>query len=282
MRFVPEILRQLTVFHRLKGAALQREKLKDYRNVVSIQAIVLVLIMTLEDIVNLTGIVGAQQYVFLLFMGFAGLYLLLLWDMLKNFTSSMLILRGALFVLLVMFVLGVMGENPYKRLLPEPRPFYIFIHTNLVMIQTYVMILAVLDIFTGNRLTSDKLWGSACVYMMAGFAFGDIYDLLNLIAPGCFGTDIAVGFPSYLAGVFYSFSTLGGLDAGYPQQSRLVHNISVIQSVLANLYLVFLIGRILGMSSESKSSDDEDEHDTHGDDGEYGTSMKAKTSEALR
>jgi hypothetical protein len=256
MRFVPDILRQLTVFHRLKGAALQREKLKDYRNVVTIQGIVLVLIMTLEDVVGITGVTGAQKYVFLLFMGFAGLYLLLLWDMMKNFTSNLLVLRGALVVLLAMFVLGVLGENPFQRMLPEPRPFYIFIHINLVAIQLYVMVLAVQDIFSGVRLTSDKLWGSACVYMMAGFAFGDIYDLLNLINPGCFGMEIPVGFSSYLAGVFYSFSTLGGLDAGYPQQSRLVHNIAVIQSVQANLYLVFLIGRILGMNTVSIPDDD--------------------------
>ncbi len=249
MKFVPDIIRQLGVFHHLKGAALQREKLKDYRNVVYLQTIVVVLLMTLEDAVALTGIKEAQKYVYLLFMGFAGLYLLLLWDMLKNFTANMVVLRGALVILLIMFVLGVLGENPYKRLLPEPRPFYIFIHVNLFAIQVYVMVLAVRDIFTGNRLTTDKLWGSACVYMMSAFAFGDVYDLLNLLNPGCFGTEIPVGFPSYLAGVFYSFSTLGGLDAGYPNQARLVHNVSVIQAVQANLYLVFLIGRILGMNT---------------------------------
>jgi hypothetical protein len=257
MRFIPDILRQLAVFHTLKGAALQREKLKDYRNVVILQITVLIILMTLQDLLSATGISGVEKFVNLLFMGFAGLYLLLLWDMLKNFTSNVLTLRLVLVILLVMFVLGVMGENPFQRLLPEPRPFYIFIHVNLFVIQLYVMALAIRDIFSGNRVTSDKLWGSACVYLIAGFAFGDVYDLLNLILPGTFGVDIPVGFPSYLAGVFYSYSTLGGLDAGYPEQSRLVHNVAVIQLVLANLYLVFLIGRILGMSAPADSEAEE-------------------------
>jgi hypothetical protein len=85
------------------------------------------------------------------------------------------------------------------------------------------------------------------VYLMVGFVFGDVFDLLNLLSPGSFGVEIPVGFASYLGGVYYSYATLGGVDAGYEHVSRLVRNISVIESLFGNLYLVFLIGRILGL-----------------------------------
>lgn len=231
----------------LSTAALQREKLKDYRNIVVIQVTVITILMTMEDLLAGIGFVDIQKWVYTLFIAFAGFYLLLLWDMMRNFTSNMLIVRGSLAWLMVLFVLGAMGENPFQRLLPNPRPFYIFIHTSLTIIQGYVISLSIRDIFARGGVTSDKLWGSACVYLMIGFVFGDIFDLLNLLNPGTFGVDIPVGFASYLGGVYFSYATLGGVDAGYNNMSRLVRNVSVIESLFGNLYLVFLIGRILGL-----------------------------------
>lgn len=231
----------------MTSAALQREKLKDYRNIVTIQVTVVVILMTLEDLLAGIGFVDIQKWVYTLFIAFAGFYLLLLWDMMRNFTGNMLIVRGSLAWLMVLFVLGAMGENPFKRLLDNPRPYYIFIHTSLTIIQGFIITLSIRDIFSGARVTSDKLWGSACVYLMIGFVFGDIFDLLNLLSPGCFGTEIPVGFASYLGGVYFSYATLGGVDTGYENLSRLVRNVSVIESLFGNLYLVFLIGRILGL-----------------------------------
>ncbi|MCU0428115.1 MAG: hypothetical protein MUF71_21085 [Candidatus Kapabacteria bacterium] len=235
------LTRQLTT------AALQREKLKDYRNIVTIQVTVVIILMTLEDLLAGIGLVDIQKWVYTLFIAFAGFYLLLLWDMMRNFTQNMLIVRGSLAWLMVLFVLGAMGENPFQRLLPNPRPYYIFIHTSLTIIQGFIITLAIRDIFSGSRVTSDKLWGSACVYLMIGFVFGDIFDLLNLLSPGCFGVEIPVGFASYLGGVYFSYATLGGVDTGFDNMSRLVRNVSVIESLFGNLYLVFLIGRILGL-----------------------------------
>jgi hypothetical protein len=242
----------------LSTAALQREKLKDYKNIVAIQVVVITLLMTLQDLLAGIGFVDIQKWVFTLFIAFAGFYLLLLWDMMRNFTSNMLIVRGSLVWLLLLFVLGAMGENPFQRLLDNPRPYYIFIHTSLITIQGFIIVLAIRDIFSGKGVTSDKLWGSACVYLMMGYAFGDLYDILNLLSPGCFGVDIPVGFASYLGGVYFSYSTLGGIESGYQNLSRLVRNVSVIEALWGNLYLVFLIGRILGLptgnSSETQST----------------------------
>jgi hypothetical protein len=248
----------------LSTTALQREKLKDYRNIVVIQVTVITILMTLEDLLAGIGLVDIQKWVYTLFIAFAGFYLLLLWDMMRNFTSNMLIVRGSLAWLMVLFVLGAMGENPFQRLLDNPRPYYIFIHTSLTIIQTYIITLSIRDIFSGSRVTSDKLWGSACVYLMVGFVFGDVFDILNLLSPGCFGVEIPVGFASYLGGVYFSYATLGGVDAGYEHLSRLVRNVSVIESLFGNLYLVFLIGRILGLptgaGAEEKSPKDAPKH----------------------
>ena len=239
----------------LSAGALQREKLKDYRNIVLIQVSVITLLMTLEDLLEGIGLIGIQPWIYTLFIGFAGFYLLLLWDMMRNFTNNMLVVRGSLAWLLVLFVLGAMGENPFQRLLDNPRPYYIFIHCSLIVIQSYIVVLALRDIFSGNRVTSDKLWGSACVYLMMGYAFGDVYDVLNLVNPGCFGVEIPVGFASYLSGVYFSYATLGGIEAGYENLSRLVRNVSVIEALWGNLYLVFLIGRILGLPLAAQSGE---------------------------
>jgi hypothetical protein len=249
----------------LSESALQREKLKDYRNIVLIQVSVITLLMTLEDLLEGIGFIGIQPWIYTLFIGFAGFYLLLLWDMMRNFTNNMLVVRGSLAWLLALFTLGAMGENPFQRLLDNPRPYYIFIHCSLIVIQAYIITFAIRDIFSGNRVTSDKLWGAACVYLMMGYAFGDLYDVLNLVNPGCFGVEIPVGFASYLSGVYFSYATLGGVEAGYENLSRLVRNVSVIEALWGNLYLVFLIGRILGLplathSEQPGKNEEKNEH----------------------
>ena len=82
---------------------------------------------------------------------------------------------------------------------------------------------------------------------MIGIAFGSLYDIINIIQPGSFGEKINLGLESYSECIYYSMNVLGGLDTAYPNPTRLIRNIGVIEAVWGNLFIVLLIGNLLGL-----------------------------------
>jgi hypothetical protein len=105
---------------------------------------------------------------------------------------------------------------------------------------------AIRDMFSAGFITSDKLWGAACVFLMVGISFGSLYDLICIARPGSLGVDIELGLPNYSECVTYSFSVLGGIDSDL-KPTKLVKNISVIESVWGVLYAMLIIGKLLGL-----------------------------------
>jgi hypothetical protein len=102
------------------------------------------------------------------------------------------------------------------------------------------------DIFGKSMVSFDKLWGSVCLFLMMGIAFASIYDILIFIAPMSFGIQVEPGFPSFVESLYYSLVTIGGGTPSFPNVSHLVRNIAAIEGVWGTLYLVILIGRIIG------------------------------------
>ncbi len=229
----------------MSASELAAEKTKDYRNILVLQFIVIVIYFTLEEVLRIVGLLSVIPYKNLIFLAAAGAYFFLLWDMLRNFISSRMVIGGSFGLLMFDYFLGVLGENPFYQLITQPRPFYFFIHTTLMSIEWMVIYFVIRDLFTASRTTSDKLWCSACLYLTIGITFGSLYDLLNIIQPGSFGRPVPVGFNSYIEGIYYSIAILGSGQPPYPNASALHRSIGILQSVWNNLYLVLLIGRVL-------------------------------------
>ena len=127
------------------------------------------------------------------------------------------------------------------------RQTYLFIlHSILLPIEVTVIGFAIRDLFSAGFITSDKLWGAACVFLMVGISFGSLYDLISIARPGSLGVNIELGLPSYSECVTYSFGVLGGIDSDL-QPSKLIKNISIIESVWGVLYAMLIIGKLLGL-----------------------------------
>jgi asparagine N-glycosylation enzyme membrane subunit Stt3 len=231
------------------NSELQKEKQKDYRNVVVIQIIIIVLGLTLSEFLLSGPESPPAKLVTTIFSFFGAAYAFLLWDLLRNFTRSRLIINLYLGVLSGIVVTGVLVEFPYYNIIevPDRQLYLLTIHGLLFPIEVTVIGFAIRDIFTGEYLTPDKLWGSACVFLMIGISFGSLYDLICIIKPGSLGEPLDLGLTNYSACVTYSFSILGGLDPGHPNASRLIRNISVIEAVWSNLFVVLIIGKLMGL-----------------------------------
>ena len=235
---------------------LQREKTKDYRNVVLIQIIIIVFGLTLSEPLLTDSKSDVSKFIITIFSFFGATYAFLLWDLLRNFTQRKTLIATILFVLMGIVVTGTLVEFPYYQIIhvTNRQAYLLTIHSLLFPIEVTVIAFAIRDIFSGGFMTGDKLWGAACIFLMVGISFGSLFDLITIIKPGALGASIELGLPNYSECVTYSFCILGGVDPGL-EPTRLIRNISTIEAVWGNIYGMLIIGRLLGLPRQEENSE---------------------------
>lgn len=235
----------------LSRADLQKEKTKDYRNIVLIQVVIIVFGLTLSEPLLTDATSPASKFIITVFSFFGAAYAFLLWDLLRNFTNSRTLIILILSVLMLIVVMGILVEFPYYQIIEitDRRTYLLVIHGLLFPIEVTVISFAIRDIFSGGYFTSDKLWGAACIYLMIGISFGSLYDLITIAQPGSLGANIELGLPNYAECVTFSLGVLGGIDAGL-SPTRLIRNISIIEAVWGSIYGMLIIGKLLGLPRE--------------------------------
>lgn len=237
----------------LSKLELQQEKAKDYRNVVIIQIIIVVLGLVLYEPLLEDSSSAISKFIITLFSTFGAIYAFLLWDLLRNFTTNKKLIISILVLLVGIVTAGVLVEFPYFQVVhvADRQSYLLVLHGVLFPIEVTVIGFAIRDLFSAGFITSDKLWGAACVFLMVGISFGSLYDLITTARPGSLGVDIEPGLPNYAECVTYSFSVLGGIDPGL-KPSKLIRNISIIESVWGALYAMLIIGKLLGLPRSEK------------------------------
>lgn len=237
-----------TLKNLLSRSELQKEKTKDYRNIVVIQVIIIVFGLTLSQPILEDSQSSISKLIISLFSLFGAVYAFLLWDLLRNFTTSRGLLIIFLTVLSGIVLVGTLVEFPYYHVIEvnDRRTYLLIIHSLLFPIEVTVIGFAIRDIFSGGFFTSDKLWGAACIYLMIGISFGSLYDLISIAVPSSLGVPIELGLPNYAECVSYSLGILGGVDSGL-SPTRLIRNISILEAVWGSIYGMLIIGKLLGL-----------------------------------
>lgn len=227
---------------------LQKEKQHDYRNVVITQILIVTLGLTLSGPVLEDSTSGISKLIIVVFFGFGTVYNFLLWDLLRNFTKSRILILVIFCVLVGMIIFGTLTEFPYYRFIEmDRRTVLLIIHGSLFPIEITIIAFAIRDIFMDDYFTPDKLWGAAAVFLMVGISFGSLYDLICTINPGSLNPDLELGFPTYSECVNYSFCVIGGVEPSQPGATKLIRNISVLEAVWSTLFTVLIIGKLLGL-----------------------------------
>ncbi|MBI3928057.1 MAG: hypothetical protein HY319_21115 [Armatimonadetes bacterium] len=228
----------------LSGRELMDEKRRDYRNAVFVQVSIVAIALLVADV----GRTPAWYF----FLAATGTYLFLLWDMLRNFTARRWLARTLLAVVVGLFAVTV-GVNQFGWTFGlDPRQVNLGLFVISLAAQGLVIGHAIADLFDSPRNTVDKLWGSACVYFMSGIFFASLFHILNLLHGDLFGQAVGTGHEAFFEAIYLSFNSLVGLDSAYPNASHLLRNLTVLEGIWGQLYLVLLIGRVL-MPADSAS-----------------------------
>ncbi len=98
--------------------------------------------------------------------------------------------------------------------------------------------------FKRDLPVSERLLGATCIYLIMGIAFGSVFEIISIIDPYSLQFNLPLGTLHFMKSISYSFLILAGMDNPYAG-SELVLNVSAIEAIWGNLFVVFVVGRLL-------------------------------------
>ena len=133
-----------------------------------------------------------------------------------------------------------------------------------ILFFTYIGGMILTHALKAERVTFDKICAALCSYLLIGVIFAFLYSLLEFLNPGMFlagGEVIPQGDPRAFHGaglgqaIYFSFTTLTTLGYGdIAGATPVAKNLSVLEALIGQIYLVVLVARLVGMEISHSSS----------------------------
>ncbi len=122
---------------------------------------------------------------------------------------------------------------------------------------SYVILVLLKFIFESERVTTNTIFASLCVYLLLGTLWALAYSVLETFQPGAFHYSLAAGdtrgamrLGSATAGLEFYFSFVTMTTLGYGDivpVSSAARALVTLQAVVGQLYLTVLVARIVGL-----------------------------------
>jgi hypothetical protein len=125
-------------------------------------------------------------------------------------------------------------------------------HGSLVVLIIFFAVAILGYVLRSGKVTSDKIYGAICVYLLFGYAWAFAYSLIEEVQPGSFTSVTSMPANDIVSRVmqmrYFSFVTLATVGYGdIVPHSPLARTIALLEAMLGQFYLVALIGRLVGL-----------------------------------
>ena len=222
------------------------EKVKDYKKLVLCQSTLIITSLFVFELFQSLPFPGSTQ-LFELIFGIIGIYNnYLMYQMLRNFVRDARFLRAILYMLFFSVLISLVIGNPIAPMdVHFLRPLLIVSMFLSFTSFTVILYYMIMDIFGEAHETDYRLWGASAIFIGIGIMFSFLLMLLELIIPNSLHLPIGLSISTYIYAFNYSFYVMSGLEHPYEGISTLVMNLSVIESIISNLYVIILVGRLL-------------------------------------
>jgi hypothetical protein len=232
----------------LRGGSLASEKLNDFKKVVYLQLVLIVTSLFLSELFTILKVPYHRTIIEMLFFIIIALYAYSLWDMTRNYTQNNGLLLFTLVFIIGIFIVHAVLHNPFYQLLSDSRYriLSLLTMTSIVMIEIIVVYFTIIEVAKSNLSITEKFWAGACIYLILGILFGGLYEIIALITPhSVIELNVELSATHFMKCIGYSFIVLSGIDNPYTGTLQIITNLSAIEAVLGNLFIVFVIGRLL-------------------------------------
>jgi hypothetical protein len=116
-------------------------------------------------------------------------------------------------------------------------------------------------VFVREKPETETIFGAVCIYLLIGFSFARLYAILAIVQPHAFYLDPAINLHPVPVGFDFIFFSFGSMTtagaAGIAAASSQVRSVSMIESVLAVLYIAVMIARLMGAYRPSRHGSEE-------------------------
>jgi hypothetical protein len=120
----------------------------------------------------------------------------------------------------------------------------------------YMTAAVFMEVIKTRRVTADTMYGTVCVYLLLGMAFGSLFDLLETVQPGSFQINVDSG-PMEIRWrtlIFFSFMTLTTIGLGdVTPVTAQAQSLTSVEGVMGVLYVAVLIARVVGIYARRRS-----------------------------
>jgi len=191
---------------------------------------------------------------------YAAIIILVLWQLLILYSIEIFRVFGVstrlINVLRALFALGVVSAvtiiNPFIDPLPYSLKLPIFgiFHLATILISIAMSYHILKDIFSSRKTKMDHIWGAVVTYFFGIMIFSDIYEFGCLFQPGLLGEQYVIGMPNYINCILFSVNAASGLDSLYPEAHGVLKNLSNVEHIVSNLFLIVILGRLLSVPLE--------------------------------
>jgi hypothetical protein len=230
----------------LSGKELTDEKIHDFKRLLLAQGGVIATLFLLDLFIYLHFPYHIQAAEMIYFASL-GVYVFLLWDMLRNYTSSRRIVVINFAFIMGVFFIGLIAANPFfpmETTLPY-RAVLAFIQICLLGVECTVIYFTLMEFFKKDLGMGMRLWAAACIYLMIGFAFGSAYELVCILELQCLGTDIPLQTMGLMRRFEFSLMILSGMDHPYTNPTGMIFSLGTVEALFGQLYVVVIVARLL-------------------------------------
>jgi hypothetical protein len=118
------------------------------------------------------------------------------------------------------------------------------------------------DVLRRGRISTDKICGAICVYLLIGFAWAFGYGIIEFINPGSFSGLAQIGTNNHVGRImqlrYFSVATLTTLGFGdILPRTPVARTLATLEAVTGQIYLTVLIARLVGLHIVHASSRDD-------------------------
>lgn len=125
-------------------------------------------------------------------------------------------------------------------------------HCSIIVMVGFFVVAILGYVLREEKVTADKIYAAICVYLLIGYGWSFAYSVLDELEPSAFAIPTPVESTDLAAQVtqlrYFSFVTLTTMGYGdIVPRSNAARTLVVLEGVVGQLYLVTLMGRLVGL-----------------------------------
>ncbi|SCA63361.1 Uncharacterized protein SCG7109_AN_00040 [Chlamydiales bacterium SCGC AG-110-M15] len=135
--------------------------------------------------------------------------------------------------------------------LPYSPPTHFLALISATVLYLYAVLMIIPYLIHAETMDASEIYGAATVYLLLGFAWARIYQMIDIIYPDSFyiseahNIDALMSWSDFL---FFSFTTLTTLGYGdIAPITSAARSFSILEAITGVLFIAVMIGKILGL-----------------------------------